>query len=105
MKKDNIAIIGLGYWGTIVTNTLIGMGKFNKIYIYDSDFEKIRIIKKKFNNKVIKIDINEIKKNRKIKNIFLATPPKQNFYLLKSLIKAKKKYSYRKTRNDTYQTF
>lgn len=90
MKKDNIAIIGLGYWGTIVTDTLISMGQFKKIYIYDSDFEKIRIIKKKFNNKVIKIDITEIKKNRKIKNIFLATPPKQNFYLLKSLIKAKK---------------
>ena len=90
MKKDNIAIIGLGYWGTIVTNTLIGMGEFNKIYIYDSDFEKIRIIKEKFKNKVINTDINEIKKNRKIKNIFLATPPKQNFYLLKSLVKAKK---------------
>ena len=90
MKKDNIAIIGLGYWGTIVTNTLISMGEFNRIYIYDSDFEKIRIIKKKFKNKVINTDINEIKKNRKIKNIFLATPPKQNFYLLKSLVKAKK---------------
>ena len=90
MKKDNIAIIGLGYWGTIVTNTLISMGEFNRIYIYDSDFEKIRIIKKKFKNKVISADINEIKKNKKIKNIFLATPPKQNFYLLKSLVKAKK---------------
>jgi len=90
MKKDNIAIIGLGYWGTIVTNTLISMGEFNRIYIYDSDFEKIRIIKKKFKNKVISTDINEIKKNKKIKNIFLATPPKQNFYLLKSLVKAKK---------------
>ncbi len=90
MKKENIAIIGLGYWGTIVTNTLISMGEFKRIYIYDSDFEKIRIIKKKFKNKVIKTDINEIKKNRKIKNIFLATPPKQNFYLLKSLVKAKK---------------
>ena len=90
MKKDNIAIIGLGYWGTIVTNTLINMSEFNRIYIYDSDFEKIRIIKKKFKNKVISADINEIKKNKKIKNIFLATPPKQNFYLLKSLIKAKK---------------
>ena len=58
MKKDNIAIIGLGYWGTIVTNTLISMGEFKRIYIYDSDFEKIRIIKKKFKNKVIKTDIN-----------------------------------------------
>ena len=29
MKKDNIAIIGLGYWGTIVTNTLISYQYLN----------------------------------------------------------------------------
>ena len=48
MKKKNIAIIGLGYWGTIVTNTLISMGLFKKIYIYDTDFRKVSIITKKW---------------------------------------------------------
>ena len=46
MKKDNIAIIGLGYWGTIVTNTLISLSIFKNIFIYDNDNSKIKIIKK-----------------------------------------------------------
>ena len=42
MKKHNIAIIGLGYWGTIVTNTVISMGLFKKVYIHDKmPLEKI----------------------------------------------------------------
>ncbi len=90
MKKINIAIIGLGYWGTIVTNTLASMKLFKKIYINDTDLKKISIIKKKFGSKVIKSNLNQIKNNNKIKHVFLATPPKQNFAILKSLIKSKK---------------
>ena len=41
MKKDTIAIIGLGYWGTIVTNTVVSMNKFKKIYVYDNDKQRI----------------------------------------------------------------
>ena len=90
MKKNNIAIIGLGYWGTIVTNTLISLSVFKNIFIYDNDNSKVKIIKKKFGNKVISTNLSKIKKDEKIKNIFLATPPKKNFSLLKSLINAKK---------------
>lgn len=90
MKKDNIAIVGLGYWGTIVTNTIISMGLFQKIYIYDKDKLKIKILKKKFGNKIFQIEFNEILNNKNIKNIFLATPPKNNFEILKLLIRAKK---------------
>ena len=90
MKKINIAIIGLGYWGTIVTNALTSMGLFKKIYINDTDLKKVSIIKKKFGSKVIKSDLNQIKNNDKIKHVFLATPPKENFAILKSLIKSKK---------------
>ena len=86
MKKQVIAIIGLGYWGTIVTNTLVSMNIFRKIYIYDSDYNKSKILKKKFGSKVDYLSLNEIKKNKQIKNIFLATPPKENFKILNSLI-------------------
>ena len=86
MKKQVIAIIGLGYWGTIVTNTLVSMNIFRKIYIYDNDYNKSKIIKKKFGPKVDYLSLNEIKKNKQIKNIFLATPPKENFKILNSLI-------------------
>ena len=90
MKKQNIAIIGLGYWGTIVTNTIISMGLFKKIYIYDNDISKVKIIKKKFGNRVVSIKFDQIKNDKKIKNIFLATPPRINFEILKTLIKHKK---------------
>jgi len=90
MKKQNIAIIGLGYWGTIVTNTIISMGLFEKIYIYDNDISKVKIIKKKFGNRVVSIKFDQIKNDKKIKNIFLATPPRINFEILKTLIKHKK---------------
>ena len=90
MKKEIIAIIGLGYWGTIVTNTLVQLKIFKRIYIYDNDFEKVKILKKKFKTKVYIISFDEIVKKKDIKNIFLATPPKNNFNILNILIKAKK---------------
>ena len=90
MKKEIIAIIGLGYWGTIVTNTIVRLKFFKKIYIFDHDVKKINILKNKFKDKVNSISFNEIIKNKNIKNIFLATPPKSNFAILNALINAKK---------------
>ena len=90
MKKEIIAIVGLGYWGTIVTNTIVKLNIFKKIYIHDSDIAKKSIIKKKFRRKVTPTTIKEIISNNSIKNVFLATPPKKNLELLKKLIKAKK---------------
>ena len=52
MKKQVIAIIGLGYWGTIVTNTLVSMKIFRKIYIYDRDNDKSKILKKNLDQKL-----------------------------------------------------
>ena len=90
MKKDIIAIIGLGYWGTIVTNTVVSMNKFKKIYVYDSDHQRIKDIKKKFGSKVSYTNFNKIKNDNQIKNIFLATPPRVNYKLLTTLIKKNK---------------
>ena len=47
MSKSNylnqkIAIIGCGYWGSIITNTLINLG-FKKIFIFDSNFKNSKI--------------------------------------------------------------
>ena len=90
MKKNSIAIIGLGYWGTIVAKAVVSMNFFKKIYIYDIDKKKVDIIKKKFQTKVSYCNLNQIKKDKLIKHVFLATPPKNNFNLLKSLIKFNK---------------
>ena len=90
MKKDIIAIIGLGYWGTIVTNTVVSMNKFKKIYVYDSDHQRIKDIKKKFGSKISYTNFNKIKNDNQIKNIFLATPPRVNYKLLTTLIEKNK---------------
>ena len=90
MKKDTIAIIGLGYWGTIVTNTVVSMNKFKKIYVYDSDHQRIKDIKKKFGSKISYTNFDKIKNDNQIKNIFLATPPRVNYKLLTTLIKKNK---------------
>ena len=90
MKKNTIAIIGLGYWGTIVTNTVVSMNKFKKIYVYDNDKQRIINIKKKFGSKIIYTSFKKIKDDDQIKNIFLATPPKDNYRLLSTLIKKDK---------------
>ena len=90
MKKQIIALIGLGYWGTIVANTVVSMNKFRKIYIYDTNKEKVKNLKDKFASRVEYLSFEEIKKNNEIKNIFLATPPKNNLILLNALIKYNK---------------
>ena len=53
MKKQVIAIIGLGYWGTIVTNTLVSMNIFKKIYIYSLSIENFSQFFKTDENKKI----------------------------------------------------
>ena len=68
MKKDTIAIIGLGYWGTIVTNTVVSMNKFKKIYVYDNDNQRVINIKKKFGSKIIYTTFNKIKNDQQINN-------------------------------------
>ena len=90
MKKETIAIIGLGYWGTIVINTVVSMNKFKKIYVYDNDNQRVKNIKKKFGSKIIYTTFNKIKNDHQIKNVFLATPPKDNYKLLSTLIKKDK---------------
>lgn len=85
MKISNIAIIGCGYWGTIIAKNL-RLITSNKIYVYDKNSKNISIIKKKIKNIEKIISINEIYKSSKIKNIFLVTPPTENFKILKKLI-------------------
>jgi len=88
-KNQKIAIIGSGYWGTIIINTLQKL-KFKNIFVYDKNHKNIKILKKKFNfaNEVPNIDY--ILNDNKIKNVFVATPPSENFKIVSKLIINKK---------------
>lgn len=84
--KNNIVVVGCGYWGSIIINSIKKLKKFKQIYICDKDTIKTKIIKKRFNNFVKIININEISKNKDIKFIYLATPPSKNLKLVRYIL-------------------
>ena len=95
MSKSNylnqkIAIIGCGYWGSIITNTLINLG-FKKIFIFDSNLKNSKILKKKYNILSISISYKKLLNDSSIKYFFFATPPSINYNIVKDAIIFKKK--------------
>ena len=88
-KNQKLAIIGCGYWGTIVTKTLIKL-KFKNINIHDENKKNILNLKKKYPQLKIIYEIKDILEDKEIINCFLITPPSKNFDLIKKFIKYKK---------------
>ena len=80
-KNQKIAVIGSGYWGSIIINTLIEL-KFRNIIIYDKSTKNKKIAKKKF--KLIKFENNfsNILNDKNILNVFVVTPPSENFLIV-----------------------
>ena len=83
-KIKKIAIIGCGYWGTIITKTLVNLG-YKNIYAYDSKIKNTYTLKRKFKKINIIKNYNQILLNKNIIDIFYATPPSKNFELIKIL--------------------
>ena len=84
------ALIGTGYWGSIIANTLIKITK-KKIIVYDKLKENSSLLKQKFKNRILVAkNYNEIFKNHKIENIILATQPSVNYNLGKKTFLFKK---------------
>ena len=70
-KKDQkIAVIGCGYWGTIVAKTLISL-RFKNIIIYDKNIKYTKILKKKFPQLIIEKKLEQILNDHSILNCFL----------------------------------
>ena len=71
-KKHNSenALIGCGYWGTIIANNLLNLG-YKNFYIYDSNIKNSQNLKKKFQNVIISRNYNDILKNEINKKYFL----------------------------------
>ena len=88
-KKLQMALIGCGYWGTIIANNLLNLG-YKNFYIFDSNIKNSQNLKKKFQNVIISKSYNDILKNESIINIFYATPPSKNFSIIKKALFYKK---------------
>lgn len=84
------ALIGTGYWGSIIFNTLTKITS-KKIFVFDKNSENSNLLKKKFKNKIyIAKNFEEILNNKNIKNVILATHPSINFNLGKKVLESKK---------------
>ena len=88
-KNQKIALIGCGYWGTIIAKTLTDLN-FKNIYIFDSDINNAKTLKKKFLKLKICRTYFEILNDHEIKNVFFATPPSINFKIVKIALNLKK---------------
>ena len=88
-KNQKIALIGCGYWGTIIAKTLISQ-KFKNIIIYDSNKKNLLTLKKKYKKLNIVKNFKNILSDISIKNILIAVPPTKNFNLIKKSIYFKK---------------
>ena len=89
-KTKKIGVIGCGYWGTIITKSLINLG-YKNIYVFDSTFGNALTLKKKFKQISIIKDYRQMLINPEIESLFYATPPSKNFKLIKSALKYDKK--------------
>lgn len=87
--KENIAVIGAGYWGTIIVNTLLQI-KCKKIFIYDNNFNNIQLLNRRYPKLIACKTYLEILKNDSIKSILIATPPSVNFEICKKAIEYNK---------------
>jgi predicted dehydrogenase len=89
-SKNNIVLVGAGYWGTNIAKNLVKLGK--KILVYDTNNKKLKVIKKRFPNSIVVKDNFDSLINDKENKLFLfATPPSKNFNLIKSALVNKKK--------------
>ena len=56
MKKNfdiKVSVLGIGYWGTVIINTLNKLG-YKNINVYDTNNKNLLILKKKFPKIIIK---------------------------------------------------
>ncbi len=88
-KNQKIALVGCGYWGTIIAKTLINL-KFRNIVIHDIVKRNSKTLKKKFNKLIIENMFENIVNDKSIKNIFIVIPPTQSFVFIKKCLIAKK---------------
>ena len=88
-KNQKIALIGCGYWGTIIAKTLINL-KFKNIIINDRYKKNSVTLKKKYNNLIIENNFENILNNDLIKNVLIAIPPSQSFIYIKKILNTKK---------------
>ena len=89
MKKVNnlkIAVIGCGYWGTVIVLTLFKLGIKN-IVVFDTYKENLKTIKKRFSKIIIKEYLKDIINDKDISGVIICTPASTHFQIAKKFVK------------------
>ena len=85
LKKYKVAVIGCGYWGSIITNSLLKIG-IKKIFIFDKNYKNSLILKKKYKNLNLSKSYDDLLNDETINFFFFATPPSINFKIVQKAI-------------------
>ncbi len=90
MKKINVAVIGLGYWGPNLVRNLLNIPQVSQVYGCEIKKERLQALKKDFPNVSMAQHYSLILNNSAIDAVIIATPIKTHFKLAKKAIQAKK---------------
>ena len=85
-KKIKCAIIGLGYWGPKILNSLIKNKYLDVLYAIDQDQNRFKVAKKIKKNIKTSNDINHVLNDRDIDAVFICTPAVTHFKIAKKSI-------------------
>jgi len=84
LKNNQIGIVGLGYWGTNIINTLEKMG-YKNIFCYDLNENNAEILKKRFRSIKICKNLNELI-SEELLGIIIVTNTKNHFSIAKKCL-------------------
>ena len=87
--NKKIIVVGAGYWGTIIVNTLFKL-KYKNIYVIDKNKFNLKIISKRFRKLNTSTNYLNFVKDNSFKTFLFATPPSVNFNLCKLALLNKK---------------
>ena len=87
--NKKIVVVGAGYWGTIIVNTLFKLN-YKNIYVIDKNKFNLKIISKRFRKLNTSTNYLNFVKDNSFKTFLFATPPSVNFNLCKLALLNKK---------------
>lgn len=90
MKKMDLAVIGLGYWGPNLVRNLLSIPQVSQVYGCDLLKKNTDSVKKNYPNVYVTNSYSEILENGDINAVLIATPVTTHFELAKTAILAGK---------------
>jgi predicted dehydrogenase len=102
MKKINIALVGLGYWGPNYLRILNEIYEVQIRYCCDLNVDKLEKIKQMYPSIDVTDDYRKIANDREVEGVIIATPLNTHYNIAKSFLKGGKHVLVEKPFTKTY---